>query len=223
MRNFLSVFLILIVNIKSFSQVVSSQLIDPVTSHVFDIGRYAEINGSPFYKTDWMKGSVLVAAGRYDHLLLKIDLFKNELLFSKNDQDYVFIDPFKGVVLMPKPEDSSSYLYFIKGLTGPSLAPDQFVQFLVQGKARLYRSDFKMVAEMNEINKGMVKYFNTSVRYYIQIGEKGENRLVRPNKKEVIEAIGDKMELLEKYCSENGLTLKKEKELIELLNYYNSL
>jgi hypothetical protein len=221
MRYVCLIFIIFVGYTNTFSQVASSQLIDPVTSRVFDIGRYAEINGTPFYKDEWLKGSIVVTAGRYNDLKLKIDLYKNQLLFLKDDVQYEFVEDLKGVVLMPKPEDSTSYLYFEKGISGPALKPDQFVQVLALGKASLYRSDLKLLAEMNEINKGVVKYFNNSPRYFISTG--GQVKIVKPGKKDVIEAIGDKAEALEQYCEQNHLSLKKEKEMVELLKFYNSL
>ena len=218
---FLFILALFFASLKVVAQVPSTQLIDPITSRVFDIGRYAEVNGTPFFKDEWMTGSIVVKAGRYNQLQLKIDLHKNELLFNKNEVSYEFVEDFKGVVLMPRPEDSSSYLYFMKGVTAQALKPDQFVQVLAFGKASFYRSDIELIAEMNEVNKGIVKYFNNSTRYYIQSGS--QVVLVKPGRKEVIEAIGDKMDLLEAFCNEQKLNLKKEKEIVQLLEYYNKL
>jgi hypothetical protein len=188
---------------------------------VFDIGKYAEVNGTPFFKDEWMTGSIVVGKGRYNQLQLKIDLFKNQLLFNKNDMPYEFVEDLKGAVLMPRPEDSSSYLYFMKGITAQALNPEQFVQVLAFGKASFYRSDIKLIAEMNEVNKGLVKYFNNSTRYYIQSGK--QVLLIKPGRKEVLEAIGDKTAILEAFCNEQKLSLKKEKEIVQLLEYYNKL
>src|SRR5215813_8777887 len=52
-----------------------------VGGNPFSMVKYAKVTeGSPFFKDDWMKGSVIVKSGeQYDNQLLRLDLISNEL------------------------------------------------------------------------------------------------------------------------------------------------
>ena len=58
--------------------------------------------------------------------------------------------------------------------------------------------------------------------YYLKIGEAPAEK-IRLSRKGVLKALGDKKKILQEYISDNGLNLRKEKDAIVLLNYYNSL
>jgi len=195
-------------------------LIDPMTSRVFDSQRYSEIRGTPFLFDKWTNGSVTIHRGVYKNQQLKLDVYNNVLLFEKDGGSYEFYEPVLGFTLTPNPSDSSSYIYFVNGLKSNALKPEQFVQVLAKGRLNFYRSDIKLLSDMNEINKGVVKIFNNSTRYYFK--DSTQIQLIKLSQKDILGLMNDKKAIVEEYMSRNKLNLKKEKDVVELVKFYNS-
>lgn len=169
----------------------------------------------------WIKGSASVDSGTYNNLDLKLDAYENTLYFNKDDQPYEFQANVKRFVLMPNGGDSSTFQYFTKGISGGGLKRDQYVQILADGNVSLYRSDFKLLSEVNEINVGVVKTFNTSTRYYIKKGD--EIKVVKLSKKEIMPFLADKENEVQAFIDQNKIGTKKESDFAMIINYYNSL
>ena len=207
----------------SASSVVAQPILfeDPVSAKTFNSGKYSEINGSPFLFEKWMTGSVTTSKGTYQNLSLKLDAYESTLIFNKDEQAREFTDPVITFTLIPDPSDSSRNMVFKNGITGPSLRADQYVQVLSEGKVSLYRSDIKLVSDVNEINKGVIKTFNNSTRYYIV--RDGKAKLVKMNKKELLNELSDQQDKVEAYIKENKLSMSKDADLKSLFKYYNSL
>ncbi|WP_062061014.1 hypothetical protein [Aquimarina longa] len=59
-------------------------------------------------------------------------------------------------------------------------------------------------------------------KYFIFDSEKGEMMNVKLKKKEILHVLGKKNEI-EKFTSSNKLSYKKEKHIVKIINYYNTL
>lgn len=197
------------------------QLYDPVANRPFNSEKYSGIRGTPFQTDKWYKGSVMTTKGIYQNLELKLDAYDNKLYFNNDDQSFEFQDEVTSFTFMPKPADSSTYMHFVKGITGNSLSPNQFVQVLVKGNVTLYKSDIKALTEMSEINAGMVKTFTTISRYYIL--KDNIVSLIKINKSDVLALLKNQEEKINAYMSQHKISLKKESDLIEIVAYYNLL
>ena len=197
-----------------FSQNV---LHDPVSNKIFNTDKYSSISGSPFLSDKWQQGSVTTSKGVYKNLALKLDAYSNVLLYNKDDEAYEFQDEVFSFTF----EGSKDTLNYRKGLTAPSLRAEQFVQVLVDGKTSLYRSDIKLFAEINQINKGLVKSFSTSTRYFVS--KDGNMHLVKLNKQELLDLFADKQSELEAAMKSERLEIKREADVVRLLKLYNSL
>ncbi len=194
---------------------------DPVSAKVFNSSKYSEVRGTPFLFDKWMKGSVTIPRGTYVDLQLKYDVYENTVYYNREDQTFEFQDPILSFILMPEPGDSSSYMYFTKGVTAPGLKETQFVQVLAEGKIVLYKSDIKLVSELNEINRGVVQSFNKSSRYFALKNNVME--LIKLNKNEIMELLGDKEKEVNVFINNYKLSFKKEQDIIAIIDYYNSL
>ncbi len=202
-----------------FCQAMNLQ--DPVSRTVFNLDKYAEIKGSPFLEEKWIKGSATISRGTYMNLDLKVDLYNNTVLFAKDDLPYEFQDDVISFVLMPKVADSSTYQYYKKGFSGNGLRKDQYLQVLVEGGIGLYRSDIKLMSEISEVNRGVIKAFNTSTRYFIM--KDGNLQLIKLTKKDVLDLLSDEQEKVEKYADQQKLSFKKEADVARIVKYYLSL
>lgn len=202
------------------SQAQLLQLQDPVSSKNFNPDKYAGIRGTPLFQDKWIHGSVVTTKGVYPDLELKIDLYDNILFFNKDDASFELLDQIVSVKLFPKWPDTLQQFIFVKGMSQNGLRPEQYVQALVgTGAIQLYRSDIKQVTEMSEINAGMIKTFANTSRYYIKKGD--QFKLVKLNKEEVMPFLMDKEAELNSVIEAKRLNLKKESDIIQLIQAYN--
>lgn len=198
------------------------QLQDPVSNKNFNPEKYAGIRGTPFLQEKWVHGSVTTNLGVYNDLELKIDLYDNILFFNNGGEPFELIDKIVEVKLFPKWPDNKNELLFIKGLSQAGIKPEQYIQVLVgTGAVQFYRSDIKQVSEMSEINAGMVKTFANASRFYIKKGD--QFKLIRLNKEDVMSFLIDKDAAINAVITEKKLNLKKEGDIAQAIQAYNSL
>ena len=198
------------------------QLQDPVSNKNFNPEKYAGIRGTPFLQEKWVHGSVTTNLGVYNDLELKIDLYDNILFFNNGGEPFELIDKIVEVKLFPKWPDNKNELLFTKGLSQAGIKPEQYIQVLVgTGAVQFYRSDIKQVSEMSEINAGMVKTFANASRFYIKKGD--QFKLIRLNKEDVMSFLIDKDAAINAVITEKKLNLKKEGDIAQAIQAYNSL
>ena len=198
------------------------QLQDPVSSKNFNPEKYAGIRGTPFLQEKWIHGAVTTNLGIYNDLELKIDLFDNALFYNNGGEPFELIDKIVEVKLFPKWPDNTIELVFTKGISQAGIKPEQYVQVLVgSGAVQFYRSDIKQVSEMSEINAGMVKTFSNTSRYYIKKGD--QFKFIRLNKEDVMSFLMDKEAAINAIIAEKKLNLKKEGDIAQAIQAYNSL
>lgn len=198
------------------------QLQDPVSSKNFNPEKYAGIRGTPFLQEKWIHGAVTTNLGIYNDLELKIDLFDNALFYNNGGEPFELIDKIVEVKLFPKWPDNKFELVFTKGISQAGIKPEQYVQVLVgSGAVQFYRSDIKQVSEMSEINAGMVKTFSNTSRYYIKKGD--QFKFIRLNKEDVMSFLMDKEAAINAIIAEKKLNLKKEGDIAQAIQAYNSL
>jgi hypothetical protein len=198
------------------------QLQDPVSNKNFNPEKYAGIRGTPFLQEKWIHGAVTTNLGIYNDLELKIDLYDNILFYNNGGEPFELIDKIVEVKLFPKWPDNKNEMVFIKGMNQAGIKPDQYIQVLVgTGAVQFYRSDIKQVSEMSEINAGMVKTFANASRYYIKKGD--QFKLIRLNKDEIMSFLMDKDAAINDVVTEQKLNLKKEGDIAQAIQAYNSL
>lgn len=206
--------------LSAFSQNISI-LQDPVSSRIFNIEKYAEIRGTPFFVDKWVKGSVLTTRGIYENLELKFDIYDNTVFFNKNDEAFEMQDDIISFTLMHKPDQPASYSHFQKGIVGPGLSGSQYVQVLEKGNISLYRLYLKHVSEMSEVNAGIVKTFTNGTKLYAE-----KNKVVtllKADRESVLSLLTDKAEQVSSFISANKISFKKEEDLVKVFRYYNAL
>ena len=198
------------------------QLQDPVSSKNFNPEKYSGIRGTPFYQDKWIRGIVTTNLGVYYDLELKINLYDNAVFFNKDGEPFELLDKIVSVQLLPKWPDTTNQMVFSKGMNQAGLKPDQYIQVLVgTGAIQFYRSDIKQVSEMSEINAGMVKTFSNTSRYYLKKGD--QLKFIRLNKEDILVFFGDKEADMNSIITEKKLNLKKEGDIIQAIQAYNSL
>lgn len=194
---------------------------DPVTAKNFNTDKYSSIKGTPFLQDKWIKGTATTPRGIYQQLELKFNVCDNTLFFNRKDEAFEFQDEIISFILMPKPDDSSTYLVYKKGITGADFSGNQYVQVLLEGPVGLYKLAVKQVSEMSEINAGIVKTFTNNSKYYIS--KNNQLRFIKINKSEILNSLSDQREKIQSYINEKKLSFRKDSDLVEVLKYYQSL
>ncbi len=178
---------------------------------------HVDVEGSPYLFDDWKKGVVKLKNGKtYKDVDLKLNVLSDEVLFKDaKGNTLVFVDEvseFKiGDVLMRAGYQAS------EGRTEKS-----FYQVLSDGGTTLLKRQSKSIVEEKPFNSATVqKKILSTESYYLA----RNNQLVKvkKDKKAILEALGEKSVELEKYIASNKLNLKEERDMSQLLNYYNSL
>jgi len=168
-----------------------------------------------------MKGDVTTKKGVYANILLKYDAFSNVLYFNRNDELFEFEDEVLSFVLKPNQEDSSTFKFFVKGLDCVDVKTNQFLQELCKGTLGFYKATIVFLSEMNKINEGVVKNFQKGVKYYFK--SDGKMAQVMLNKKDLLALVEKRQSDVESYATAEGLSFKKENDVIKILAYYNAL
>jgi hypothetical protein len=194
---------------------------DPYSKKTFNSQKYSDIKGSAFLNENWITGSAITEKGTYENLQLKFDVYDNTLLFSSGEESFEFKYRIMGFTLKPVIADSSTYMVFKKGISGNGIKPDQFVQVLSEGKVSLFKVPVKVLNEISEINKGIIKTFVTQTRYYVM--KDNSLSLTKFNKTEVEEALKDNLEKIRMYINDNKLSVRNERDVARIFKYYNSL
>jgi hypothetical protein len=218
MKKIFIAFILMLVLQSSQAQLL--QLQDPVSSKNFNPDKYAGIRGTPLFQDKWIHGSVITSKGMYPDLELKIDLYDNILFFNKEDASFELLDQIFSIKLFPKWPDTIQQLIFVKGMNQMGLRPEQYIQALVgSGPIQFYRSDIKQVTEMSEINAGMIKTFANTSRYYIKKGN--EFKFIKLNKEDIMPFLIDKEAAVNAVMDAKKLNLKKEADIIQIIQAYN--
>ncbi|WP_108840577.1 hypothetical protein [Aquimarina sp. Aq78] len=101
--------------------------------------------------------------------------------------------------------------FFVVYNKGPFSLGVKAMKKVKQGKEAVTSYDASTPSKYIENNK-----------YFIINNKKGEVQKVKLKKKDILKVL-DKKEELEKFASSKKLSFKKEKDLIKIINYYNSI
>ena len=178
--------------------------------------------GTPFFNEDWVVGDIYLQNGQsLEGLKLKLDLFKDELILSKNNSEiYIPKSQVKGFKLQLESGD----LTFVKS----ALAADVniYMQYLVKGELYSLVKQRK-ITFVEARNDGAYKSANAydeylmTPKYYLMQGEEVEKITGSANK--FAKLIVGHTEETKTYIKEQNIDLNKEADLMILVQYINTL
>jgi len=197
-----------------------------VGGHPFSMAKYAKVTeGSPYFKDEWMKGSVIVKSGeQYDNQLLRLDLISNELHYlDSTGQEMITTE--KAVEVIFKDSVSGRQYRFVhssaiavpkseRPLTG-------WYQLLRMGAANLFRRFQKEIVETRPYGAATYEEsIKTSSNYFLAYKEE----FYRIKKiKDIPDIFSDKKNELNKFINSKELSGKNDSDYISVIEYYNSL
>lgn len=206
----------------SVSAVLNAQFISDATSNRPFYQMSANIQGNPFFSSNWMAGTILTERGiEYSNLLLKFDMYNGQLVFCVNDSMFRFTEPVKEFVLKNTSNEKINSAKFINSAFVHNLLPSGFVQELCKGKVNFYKSYKKVVVELAAYNSVSTKQFEDKVTYFI-IKDNNLSSIIL-NKKQAEEIFKDKWVDVASYLEQNQLSVKNEKGWTAAVVYFNNL
>jgi hypothetical protein len=184
---------------------------------------YTDVKGYPYLFENWTEGTVKLSNGKsYTSVQLKYNLLRDELFFKdiKTDQLLAFVIPVVEFKLNDKEKNSILYRNGYKAIDDNT--EKSYYQVLFDGGTQLLKRTSKKINEEKPFNSAStIKSFEVLNFYYIS----NNNTLIRirKDKKSILAALANQGSALEKYLQEKSLNLKNEDDLIQFIQYYNSL
>ncbi len=174
------------------------------------------ILGNQYYEEYNSLATVYIDKKKAHKCLVRYNAFNDEIEVTENDKAFNMLKIDNIEVVLDR------YSYKLFDYEGKK----QF--FIVFNKGR-YSFGIKAKKKIKEGKQASTSYETSRPSRYIEVNkyfiidtEKSEIRNIKLNKKEVIKVL-DKKDEIQKVASSKKLSFKKEKDLIKIMNLYNSL
>jgi hypothetical protein len=176
------------------------------------------LEGSPYFKDEWLKGVVVDAADRqYKDVKLRVDLYANTIHFlGDKDQEFVATIPMKEVVLTDDSGNNYRFDHSIALEKVTNAEKNRWYMWLASGTASLYKKMEKNLTEFKPYASSLTEQ-RIKTRETFLVLYKYSFHEVR-KLKDVPSVLSDKKKDLEEF-----LKNKDDDRMVNLLQYYNSL
>lgn len=185
--------------------------------------RYEGIRGSSFLYEDWKKGKVILSNGNIlDDLFLKYDIYSNQLLLKKRDQEHIFMSTqIEYFEFIPHSnQNPRRFKAFYLPLAKSEHEAHQFYEVLYQGKYLLLRQPIKIVLEADlesSFNSGRhYDEFISKDRFYVRDKENRFHRF-KLSAKGLVKVLPQEKSRIKSMQKQYGFDLSSVKGLVELL------
>lgn len=189
---------------------------------------YTNVIGSPFFTPEWAEGLIKMSDGKiYKNLKIKYDQIADKVFFlGDKNEPMMFAGDVREFKMLYTLDNKIEEAYFLKGFE-PVDGADENAYY-----ERLFPDEKSKLVLLKRIAKRIYesRVYNSAVtdrtieaKTFYYIGNKKKLIRIKPDKKSVVSAIGDKQELLNKFINENHLNLKTEDGIFALLKYYDSI
>ena len=192
----------------------------PATTNIY----YKIVEGSPFFRPEWMKGSVtMVPEKEYKGITLKLDLMANELRFRDvKGEEMICSEPMRKVVLVDS-ATGMNYVFahssFVEEMA--SLTPAIWMEVRALGRACLYTQYKKTISETRPYGSATLEqYIVTLPIHYLVVN----NKYIKVKKMgDVLNALTDKKAELQQWLKSHEVDGKSADGMTQVVEAYNSL
>ncbi len=181
------------------------------------------ITGSPYLDSSFHQGYILTSDSLiYQGVNMRYNNYKDVVEFKKNGQDIYEIPisfpilqlKFEGIIFERKEYKTEGKLKY------------GFFQPILKGKTSLY-SQQRVILEKAKLaslyNESKLAHFKiTPSKYYLQ-KNKDKELVSFSNKKELLSILNDNENKLSTFIKKNKLKVKDEQDILQVLDYYNSI
>lgn len=184
------------------------------------------IEGSPYFNSEWTKGWVdLRSQGKTDKLPLRYNAHSNELEFKKDGKVLAVIPRYVNAFAL-RNEDNQEVI-FKKGFEAREhdIHPGLFLRMVHDGNTKLvvkHKTHFQKAHSIDPLTGKRTSRFISKKDYYL-ITENGEFHDVKLKRKHLLRALDNHQNELKKYARDNDLDFGEEKDLKNIMSYYDEL
>jgi len=212
---------------------IQNDVVNRNASNALRINYKTENEGNPYLYDEWKKGYLVIndtVISKQDKL--QMDLEKGELIVGMGEGRGTIIDD-KSITgfAINKPDNINKHFYV-------RLEPSQFED---KDRTSHFYEVISNLEKTNYLVKEVQKYLYDPNRsrgyqtenslpmewkkrtYYFIKNSSGEYIKTKLNKKAVLKVLSDKNKEVKSYVASNKINLKKEHDIVKLLNYYHSL
>lgn len=176
---------------------------------------YAE--GFPYVTEFFNKGIVQFSNGvQSANLFINYNLFDNTLRFRKDSNEYIMMDAVTGFTL----RDANALNYQFKN-NFPAIGKKTsatFYQVLTNGtNIQLLKYSYKKIASVYHYGMNETKQIDCNNEYYVYDIANAKLVNIEKSINSIVKALPAYEKAIDKYISENGANIKKEEQLIKLI------
>ena len=178
---------------------------------------YGEIDGSPYLYEDWQKAEIISAGGKvYIEAKVNFNAYTQKVEYYKGTEIEEMIE---GSYLKVSFLTSEGRQELIRGMH-PEFGMD-LICILFDGQTVDLAKKIVVTVDNYNTPEERVSKFVSNIDYYLI--KNGRLNNISLKKKKILNVLKDNSAALEEYIDENDLKLKKASEVIQLLEYYESI
>ena len=185
------------------------------------------MDGSPYFIEEWNLGEIKGPKGvTYESVRIRYNIYEGNLEIIK-DGIAIAVDKkqVESFTITEVNDDLEEISYHFSRIIGGN-ETNKFYQVLFEGETSLL-VDYT-INKVNIVSQGYnttakTDRFALSSEYYLYDAESGYVKF-RPKNKEFLSVIAsDRKDAINKYLSQNKLNVKREEDLVNIVEYYNTL
>jgi len=189
-------------------------------------GPNEQIEGTPYFNSDWSEGRVLLRSDRKtDKVQIRYNANTNELEFKKGDEILVAIP--RMVKAFWLQNEDREQVYFRSGFKSEKhkIYPGQFLRVIHDGDIKLiaeHRSEFVKAHSVNPLTGNKTSKYIPKKNYFL-ITEDGTFKNIKLKRKHILRALGNHKGSVRDYVKSNDLDFGEEEDIDKILTHYESL
>ena len=186
---------------------------------------YLDIEGNPYFPDpEFVSGTIYHKdSTKTINVPMRLNHYIDQIEFKHGENIMMFVKPDE-IDRLEFGHLTFLYSEFVPSIGKPDVG---FFEVMARGYCKLlYRRSSEIKREdlpVSNFSGGNYRdYFRITEEYYIKKGDEPA-QFIRKSKRKILNTLSDYTTELEDYINKNGLTLKSDEEIIDLIYYYNAL
>jgi hypothetical protein len=198
------------------------------TKGTFVFSNDPHITGSPFLNDSFLPSIFLLVNGNsYKGVKANVNLVTNDVYFVAPDSSIMVAAKgvIKYLILISPGRSKTDSIIFGTGFSPIDHHDKSTVyQVLTIGKIMFLKYTRRELTNVHSLTASpMDKKYSDVVYYYLVNNDENQIEKWKKGKDFIIEFIGRKTDLLQKFISDNNLRCKSHEDIVRIINYYNTL
>ena len=213
------------VNVPLGARVKSTEIIDGVSTHNYSDKSSIPINGIPYLKEEFQSGIIELADGKKsDEVLLRYNISKDIFEILRNNDTLTLNRPFavKYVYL-----DDKVYIFNPRFLKNSERRQNGYFELRISGDFSLYIKRWKNLsydsfAANYKGGGGTKEYYYIDKKNFVGKIADGDPFIIS-SPRSLLSKLDKHQSEVKSFIKKNKIKLKKESDLVRVVEYYNSL